>query len=429
VERVVIVGAGLAGLTCGRILLERGYDVQVLEASDGVGGRVRSDVVDGFRLDRGFQVLFTAYPSARRLLDYAALDLRAFDPGAIIALGRRRAVLSDPTRDPAAALPAALTSLVSPLDKLKTAVLALWLRGQSIPELLAGPDTSTIDFLQRMAFSRRYINGFIRPFYGGIFLDRRLQTSAKCFKFDFKMLSEGQTVVPAGGMGAIPAQLAAPLLAAGGCRLRTRVAAVEPAGADHGPAVRLDDGTRLAADTVVVATEAPEAARLTGQSMPAGQVGTVNLYWQGPRPVYSGKKLVLNANPRPFVNHVVQMTNIAPEYAPPGGHLLSATVLGVPGGDDDALYAGAMDDLLHMFAGNLYAQRTLAEYTPLAVYRIPYGQFPQPPGLHPNLPDNRSGRPGIVFAGEFTEASSQNAAMISGEKAAALILGEAPPSP
>jgi phytoene dehydrogenase-like protein len=429
VERVLIVGAGLAGLACGGILLERGYDVQVLESSDGVGGRVRTDGVQGFRLDRGFQVLFTAYPSAKRRLDYAALDLRAFDPGAIIALSRRRAVLSDPTRDPAAALPSALTSLVSPLDKLKTAVLALWLRSESIPELLAGPDTATLAFLHSMAFSRRYINGFIRPFFGGIFLDRSLETSAKCFKFDFKMLSEGQIVVPAGGIGAIPAQLAAPLLAAGGCRLRTRVSAVAPAGADHGPLVRLDDGTRLAADTVVVATEAPEAARLTGQSMPAGQVGTVNLYWQGPRAVYRGKKLVLNANSQPFVNHVVQMTNIAPEYAPPGRHLLSATVLGVPAGDDAALYARAMDDLLRMFAGNSGAQIALAAYEPLAVYRIPYGQFPQPPGLHPRLPDNRSGLPGIVFAGEFTEASSQNAAMISGEKAAALILGEEPPSP
>ncbi|MDQ2810053.1 MAG: FAD-dependent oxidoreductase, partial [Chloroflexota bacterium] len=210
-ERIVIVGAGLAGLTCGRILAGRGCDVTVLEASDGVGGRVRTDSVDGFRLDRGFQVTFTAYPAVQRNLDLAALDLRAFDPGAIIALKRRRAILSDPIRDPAAAIPAALTSLVTLPDKVRTALLAHALRATTIPDLLAGPDESTLAFLQRSGFSPHYINRFVRPFYGGIFLDRSLATSAKCFKFDFKMLAEGQTVVPAAGMGAIAAQLAAPL--------------------------------------------------------------------------------------------------------------------------------------------------------------------------------------------------------------------------
>jgi len=427
VERIVIVGAGLAGLTCGRILAGRGYDVTVLEAGDGVGGRVRTDVVDGFRLDRGFQVTFTAYPALQRNLDLAALDLRRFDPGAIIALKRRRAVLSDPIRDPAAALPAALTSLVTLPDKIRTAVLTHQLRSTAIPDLLAGPDESTLAFLQRSGFSLRYINRFVRPFYGGIFLDRSLATSAKCFKFDFKMLAEGQTVVPAAGIGAIAAQLAAPL--AGRIRLNTAVTTVEPGGGTGGPAVRLADGTRLAADRVVVATAAPEAGRLTGQPMPLDARGTVNLYWQGSQAVYRGNKIVLNANPRPFVNNAVQISNIAPEFAPPGRHLLSATVLGVPDGDDATLYALALTDLLGMFAGNGAAQAALSAYQPLALYRIPYGQFAQPPGIHPTLPPNDPGLPGILFAGEFTAASSQNAAMISGEKAAALILGEPAPTP
>jgi phytoene dehydrogenase-like protein len=427
VERIIIVGAGLAGLTCGRILAGRGYDVQVLDASDGVGGRVRTDVVDGFRLDRGFQVTFTAYPAVQRNLDLGALDLRAFDLGAWVAVNGRRIVLSDPLRDPAAALPSALTGFVSLGDKLRTGVLALMLAADPIPELLAGEDESTLAFLRRSGFSRRYINGFIRPFFGGIFLERALETSAKCFKFDLKMLAMGQTVVPAAGIGALAEQLAAPL--AGRIRLHTPAQAVEPGGDGHGPAVILADGTRLEAGRVVIATPAPEAARLTGRPMPSGARGTVTLYWQGAAPLYRGNKLVLNAHPDAFVNHLVQISNIAPEFAPPGRHLLSATVLGVPGGDDESLYARALADMQRMFAGNPTATQALAGYTPLAIYRIPYAQFPQPPGLHPTLPDNDSGLPGLLFAGEFTEASSQNAAMISGEKAAALILGEAAPSP
>ncbi len=86
--KVIVVGAGLAGLTCAKALREGGAGVTAFEASDGVGGRVRTDEKDGFLLDRGVQAYFTAYPVARRHLDHARLDLRAFDPGAIIHRGR-----------------------------------------------------------------------------------------------------------------------------------------------------------------------------------------------------------------------------------------------------------------------------------------------------------------------------------------------------
>src|SRR4028118_1249618 len=117
--KILIVGAGVAGLVCARTLLRAGHEVVVLEASDGVGGRVRSDRVDGFVLERGFQVLFTAYPAVRRQVDYDLLDLRYFDPGAIIARAGRRHILSDPLRDVGAFLPSVLTGIVSPLDKAR----------------------------------------------------------------------------------------------------------------------------------------------------------------------------------------------------------------------------------------------------------------------------------------------------------------------
>ncbi|HMQ29868.1 MAG TPA: NAD(P)/FAD-dependent oxidoreductase [Chloroflexaceae bacterium] len=423
----LVIGAGVAGLTCARALLRAGRRVTVLEADDDVGGRVRSDRVDGFTLDRGFQVLFTAYPAARRQLNYHDLDLCAFDPGAIICGAGRRAVLTDPLRDrdPGAVLGAALTLAVTPLDKLRTLALAAELRGQSIEQLLAGEDTTTEDYLRARGFSAGAIDRFFRPFYGGIFLDRSLSTSAKCFKYDFKMLSEGETVVPSRGMGDIARQLALEPREAGGVRLGTRVAAL----ATDGPRVTgalLADGSRFDADTVVLATPAPEAARLSGLPTPEAHVGTVNLYFAGQEPVYRGKKLLLNAEPDAFVNNAVQISNIALGYAPPGEHLLSATVLSVPPLDDAELLARALADLRRMFAGDAGAQRALDGYRPLRLYRIPYGQFAQPPGIHPGLPDNSSGRPGLFFAAEFTEASSINAAMISGEKCAEAILRAGP---
>jgi protoporphyrinogen oxidase len=417
----LIVGAGVAGLTCGRLLAAHGHRVTILEADGGVGGRVRSDYINGYTLDRGFQVLFDVYPAAQRLLDLAALDLRPFDPGALICLGGRRATLTDPLRDAGAAFDAALTPIVPFADKLRTLQLALMLREQSIEQLLAGEDATTLEYLRAYGFDERTIDRFFRPFYGGIFLDRSLATSAKCFRFDFKMLSDGRAVLPAGGMGRIAEQLAQPLFAADQVHLRAQVESLVSEG-DRVVGVRLTGGAELRGDAVVLATPAPEAARLSGLALPNEALAVTAIYYSGERPVYRGRKIALNAGPDALVNNAQQLTNIVPEYAPPGSHLLSATVLGDPPRDDAALYRAALADLHRMFAGDLSAQAALAQYQPLAIYRIPYAQFRQPPGIHPTLPDNRSGRPGLLFAAEFTEASSINAAMISGEKCAAAIL-------
>lgn len=422
---ILIVGGGVAGLTCARLLHRAGHAVTLLEASDAVGGRVRSDAGDGYVFDRGFQVLFDAYPAVRRQLDLAALRLRYFAPGAIICGGGRRAVLTDPLRDhdPRALVAAALTTRVTPFDKLRTLRLALELRRQPIDAVLAGADATTEDYLRRRGFSAAAIDNFFRPFFGGIFLDRSLQTSAKCFRFNFKMLSEGGTCVPAGGMGQISRQLGAELHAQGRIRLNTQVAALAASGV-RVAGVRLADGATLLADAVVLATPAPETARLCSTighavpSLPAGCVQTVTLYFGGRERLYESKKLLLNADPDAFVNNAQLLSNIAPEYAPPGRHLLSATVIGLPPLEDAELYRRALADLRVMFAGDGGALRALESYEPLRLYRIAYAQFAQPPGLHPTLPDNLSGRPGLFFAGEFTEASSINAAMISGEKCA-----------
>lgn len=418
---ILIIGAGLAGLTCARMLHRAGHNVTVVEASDGVGGRVRSDKVEGFILDRGFQVLFDAYPAVRRQFDLERLKLRYFDPGAIICGNGMRQLLTDPLRDPGGAIGALLATVVTPLDKLLTLALAFELRSKTIDETLAGQDMPTRMFLESRGFSEQMINNFFRPFYGGIFLDRSLETSAKCFKYDFKMLSDGGTCVPAEGMGSMSAHLAEELCAAGRVRTGARVVALLSEGAQVNGA-RLEGGEELVADAVVLAVPAPEAARLSGLHLPLGQVGTVTLYWAGDEQLYRGRKLLLNADPEAFVNNAQLVSNVAPEYAPPGRHLLSATLLGVPALSDEDLFVRALADLRLMFDGDEQALRVLEGYRPLRLYRIPYAQFSQPPGLHPNLPSNRTRRPGLYFAAEFTEASSINAAITSGEKCAELLM-------
>ncbi len=420
--QIIIVGAGLAGLTCGRLVQQRGHSIALYEASDGVGGRVRSDYADGFTFDRGFQVLFDSYPAVRRQLDLAALDLRCFEPGAVICRNGQRTVLTDPLRerDLAALLQAATTPLLSPLDKLRTLRLSLAARLRRPDTMPDGVDCSTYSYLQHCGFSEQAIDVFFRPFFGGIFLDRSLSTSSRNFRFYFDMLSVGSACVPARGMQAISDQLAAPLLASGSIHLNQRVEALlHEAGRVVG--VRLADGRAVRGDAVVLATPAPEAARLSGEPMPVGALQTVNLYFSGTQPLYPQRKILLHAAPDAFVNNAQLLTNVAPEYAPTGQQLLSVTVLGLlPHLDDDELFLRALADLRVMLAGDRRALRALDTYQPLRLYRIAYAQFAQPAGRFKHLPKHRSQQPGLYFAGEFTDASSINAALGSGEQCAAL---------
>lgn len=425
--RTLIIGAGVAGLVCARTLWRGGVDITVIEAGDGVGGRVRTDVVEGFRLDWGFQALFTAYPAARRQLDFERLNLRRYEPGAIICRGAARHILGDPLRDLSAALPSALTSIVSLRDKLLTVRLSADMKAKTIDQIMDAPDETTEDFLLRYGFSRRYVENFIRPFFGGgVFLDRSLTTSAKAFQFDWKMLAEGGTATPALGMGAISDQLAEELTAANRLRLNTRAAELLFSAAGVCEGARTADGEIITADVTIVATPAPEARRLTGKATPTGQVGTICLYFAGDTPVYNGKKILLHANHAPFVNNAMQITNVAPEHAPAGKSLLSVSLAGLldglQSGNDDELFARTLADMRRMMTGDRAALTALETYRPLRLYRIPYAQFAQPPGIYERLPDNDSGIPGVVFAGEFTAASSLNAAMWSGEKAAGFVL-------
>jgi protoporphyrinogen oxidase len=410
--KTIVVGAGLAGLTCAKVLTERGAEVAVFEASDDIGGRARTDEHDGFLLDRGFQVYFTSYPVARRHLDYGALDFRSFDPGAIVCRGPEKSVLSDPLRDPKAFLPSLLSDAATFGDKLRTLDLAARTAhgGNSAGEENGEPDTSTLEYLRAARLSEHYIDSFFRPFYGGIFLNRELTTSARVLRFTIRMLAMGRAVVPALGMGEIPRQLAS-RLPEGTVRPNSPVEAL------------LRDGERVVgvktgrdvheASAVVVATDAPSAGTLTGKAVPEGAVGEVCIYYETDG-LGSGKKILLNAEDGAFVNNAVEMSNISEKYAPPDRHLLSAVALTGLDLPDEDLYRRGIEDLSRWYPG--------ADFRPLAVYRIPYGQLAQPPGIHGRLPENKTHTKGLVLAGEYTEDASINGSMLSGEKAAEVVL-------
>jgi phytoene dehydrogenase-like protein len=405
---ILVVGAGLAGLTCAKTLVQAGHDVRVLEASDAIGGRVRTDAsAEGFLLDRGFQVLFTAYPAAQRHLDYAALALKRFQPGAVLIRDGRWHELGDPLQRLSLLGPTLSNPWLTFGDKLRTLRLRRYARRRSLDAIFRGPlkggDRTTYAELRRRHFSDAgFIDSFARPFFGGILLDRELSASARAFLFTFKMLASGKVVVP---------ELAAHL-PRNALRLQTRVEGIVEADS-RAVGVTLTGGEEMQGDAIVIATDAQSAERLTQRQLPSEPLSVTCVYFGTTESLYSGPKLLLNGTPGGLVNHVVQLSNVSRAYAPSNQHLLSVTVLGLPELSDSELTERCREELAPWFPG-----KRLDKLRHLATYRIRFAQFQQPPGIFATLPPNATPTAGLFLAGEYTVSSSIHGAMQSGEAAA-----------
>ena len=404
--QVVIVGAGLAGLVAARTLEAAGITPVILEASDGIGGRVRSDVVDGFVLDRGFQILLTGYPELRRHLDLEALDLRAFEPGALVWRDGRASTVGDPFRRPATAVPTALAPIGSLLDKARIALLRARLLRSDPRDLLRGDDIPTAVALRAEGFSARMIERFFRPLVGGIQLDPNLSASRRMFDVIFRTLAAGDSVVPARGMGEIPAQLAAGLERTA-VHLGTRVTSVTPG------RVGVEGGHEVSADAVIVATEGPVAAKLLG--LPAVGSRAAGCVWfaADSSPV-DGAWIVLDGRGTGPVLNVAVMSNVSPHYAPAGRHLVAAAMPGVVEGD---LESAARRQLRSWWGPQVETWRHLR------TDRIPHGQPDQSPPFNPRK--RVSLGDGIFVCGDHRDTASIQGAMFSGRRCAEAVIESA----
>ncbi len=408
---VLIVGAGLAGLNCARRLHRAGVSFKIIEASDQVGGRVRTDEVDGFLLDRGFQVFLTAYPDAGEALDLEALNLKPFYSGALVRYDGAFHRIADPTRHPLDASGALFSPLLRFSDTLKAARLRSALLDGSLDELFARPETTTLDALnRRWKFSEALIDRFFRPFLGGVMFDRTLKSSSRMAEFVLRMFLQGETAVPAAGMGAIPAQLAAGLPEQS-ILLNATVTAVEPG------KVTLENGKTLTGSGVVVATEAPEAMSLLGKEPPEPPRSVACLYFSAPRPPVEDPVLVLNGEDgKGPVNNLAVLSNVAPSYAPPGAALLSIAVLGNPLQSDSQLEAEVRTQMTDWFGPQV------ADWRRLRTYRILYALPDQaPPFLSPPERPVRL-QPGLYLCGDHRRTASINGALVSGRHAAEAVL-------
>ncbi len=400
---VIVIGAGLAGLAAAVTLADRGREVVLIEASDGVGGRVRTDPVDGFLLDRGFQILLTAYPVAQRIFDFDALDLRRFHPGALVELDSGRALVGDPFRRQADLLATVQAPIGSVADKARLLSWRRQVRSGDIDSLWRRGESTTLARLKDRGFSEDFIARFLGPLLRGITLDAKLDVTSRFSEFVFRMLSEGYGAIPAKGMGQLGAQLAG-RLPEGAVRLETTV---ESVASDH---VITASGERIDADAVVVATDMSSAAALV-DTPDLGWNRVTTLWFGSDVAPYDERLLLLNGTGDGLINNVAVMSNVSPFYAPAGRHLTAVSFPGAPDGDT----VGAARAQLRGWFGPV-----VSDWDLLRVDDVEHAQPRILPGE--NVPASVQLDSGVFVAGDHRQNPSINGALQSGRAAAMAVL-------
>ncbi len=412
---VIIVGAGIAGLTCAVYLKQAGIQAILLEAADGVGGRVRTDTVEGFQLDRGFQILLTAYPEARRLLNYAALDLRLFRSGALIRDRDNWLTFINPLQEPRSVFQTLMSPVGTLGDKLRIAELMGRTQSLTISDMFRQTPATTLAFLREFGFSEQIIERFFRPFFGGVFLEDALTTSSNFFEFCFRMFFTGDAAVPARGIGAIADQLAN-RLSPSQIRLNKAVRQLS------GNTVQLDTGETITARAIVLAVDAAQAATLLGTPAlpePAFNHTTCTYFAASTAPKTPDRKLLLlNTHRSSAVHNVAIISDVAPEYAPAGQHLVSVSTQGLELFNEAVLIGQIRQELIRWFGEDV------RQWRHLRTYHIPHAL----PAYNPHLAGLDRIRQPLRLnetwyqCGDRTAYPSLNAAMQTGREVAEMII-------
>lgn len=401
-QSVHIVGGGISGIIAALELEAAGYKPTIYEKQDHLGGRVRTDYIDGYPFDHGFQVLLTAYPEAQHYLDYDKLELQSFLSGSRVYYRGKTVRIGDPLSSATFWLDALDPTLSTLKDKVKTLQLSLKLKNKPLKTIFGEDETTALKYLQGLGFTDRVIERFFKPFFGGIFLETDLRTSSRLFEFLFKMFGNGNSVIPMGGMQKISDQLTSKL-AQTTIRTGTAVEAVVPG------SITLADGTSISSDHTIIATDLKHVNRAKDT---VKWKRSINYYFEVDAPNYSDKIITLSANPNRLINNYYYPTNLIPH--PEGKTILSTTVINDKGLSDAAI--------IEQIKAELKETGVKGELRLITSYDIPCS-LPDVSNIHYELtPAQIKIDEGIYNCGDHTMMGSLNAAMYSGRYVAQHII-------
>ena len=396
-----IIGGGISGLIAARVLEEHGLSATIIEATDRLGGRVKTDVVDGYSLDHGFQVLLTAYPAAKKYLDFDALALQEFLPGSAIFKNGKQKIIGDPLRNLSLLLPTLFSGIGTVNDKLKILALNRRLKKKSIQNIFAEKEQTTLVYLENIGFSEAIITNFFTPFFSGIFLENKLDTSSRMFEFVYKMFGEGNAALPKDGIQAIPKQLFEKLKSTT-CVFNTKVKSVENG------SIKLESGETLKSNFTIIATQASGlVSNLKNQATLWKSCDT--LYFEVAKREIKKPLIGLIAAPNALINNIFYHTSLQTS-ATATKELLSVTVIDRQNLTNKQLVAEVQKELKELC--NIDSCTFIKQYNiPMALPNLQDIQYEM-------LPSETRLTETIFLAGDTQLNGSLNAAMIAGERAA-----------
>jgi protoporphyrinogen oxidase len=399
--RIHIIGAGVSGLIAAQILENHGYYPTIIEASSSVGGRVKSDIVNGYTLDHGFQVLLTSYPAAKKYLDYKSLNLQKLLPGATLFKNGKAQTIGDPLRSLSLLFPTLLSSVGKLSDKIKILKLNTLLKKKKLTVIFQAKEKTTLQYLKDFGFSKEIITDFFIPFFSGIFLETKLETSSRMFEFVYKMFGDGLAVIPKNGMQAIPDQLKSNLK-------NTTFKFNSPVKEVKDKHLLLEDGSNLESNITVIATEASAlVSNLKNQKTDWKSCDT--LYFEAEKKVINRPLIGLITDKNALVNNIFYHTSVATSNKTEK-ELLSVTVV--------KKHQLNEKDLIGVVLEELHSKCGISDVTFLKRYQIKKA-LPKLINLQHEISSTETKLKSTIFlAGDQLLNASLNAAMIAGERAA-----------
>lgn len=391
---VIVVGAGITGLRAALEISRAGLSVLVFERSDFVGGRMSTVTIDGFKVDRGFQVLLTAYPEMKRLNNLSRLACRSFSSGARIRANGDFIDFYDPLRHPDKLISTLSAGVASIRDLFKIFLLT---RGGATR--CERSSISTDIGLRDAGFSERFQDLFLRPFLRGVLLDPQLRLDFGLARFYLSMFAKGEAALPYDGIQSLPNDLA-DHIGRSHIRLSTSVNRITP------NEVTLESGDTYSARHVICAVDTLAAAQLGSPEQTVNHASSSTMYFAANAAPFAEPLVVVSAESGP-ISTLAVVTNVQPSYAPPGKALIAITVTGsealLP---EHTLVSGVLRQATDWYG------RQVADWRLLSLMALPAAVV-----TRPRMTDGICDRDGILYAGDYLSYPSQNGALQAGRKA------------